>query len=222
MYCLAQTSSHPSRPCKTASYWLSSRHLARITSQLNSYHIKVAVIISDQIMQVYKSTSGKHPLPNSECLCAHFMLIPNLGASWFAGAKTLHKLPSCVWFKIMFRNYYHTTMWLPFQILFTKRDCLENLFLRASFNHLMQTPWEATNRLISLSTNTLSLERPPARSLICKEFGGGESGWEIQHYKFQIQIQIRISNANTNYTSQQIKVWYVKNLLVKFNTTNFE
>ena len=52
----------------------------------------------------------------------------------------------------------------------------------------MQTPWEATNRVISLSLSPLRLELPQARSLICKE-----SGWlGFQQNNFRTQIKIYI------------------------------
>ena len=44
----------------------------------------------------------------------------------------------------------------------------------------MQTPWEATNRVISLSLSPLRLELPQARSLICKE-----SGWAFNKTTFE-------------------------------------
>ena len=54
----------------------------------------------------------------------------------------------------------------------------------------MQTPWEATNRVISLSLSPLRLELPRARSLICKESGCRLSTKQLSNTDQNIHFQI--------------------------------
>ena len=63
------------------------------------------------------------------------------------------------------------------------------VFFKNILNHLMQTPWEATNRVISLSLSPLRLQLPQATSLICKE-----SGWAFNKTTFEHRSKYTFSD----------------------------